>query len=69
MRYTGPKRKIERRENATIFGSEAWRKRPTLPGQHPVSRKRPSNYAIQFRKAKSKKNLLNDRKTIYKVLF
>jgi len=59
MRYTGPKRKIERRENATIYGSEKWRKRPTLPGQHPISRKRPSNYAVQFReKQKVKRTYL-----------
>ena len=49
-RYTGPKRKLERRENATLFGSEAWKKRPTPPGQHGNSRRsRPSAYAIQFR--------------------
>jgi small subunit ribosomal protein S4 len=67
MRYTGPKRKIERRENATIFGSEAWRKRPTLPGQHPVSRKRPSNYSIQFReKQKVKRTYLMTEKQFTK---
>ncbi|KKQ35924.1 MAG: 30S ribosomal protein S4, partial [candidate division WS6 bacterium GW2011_GWA2_37_6] len=49
MRYTGPKRKLERRENATLFGSDAWKKRSGMPGQHPVSRGRPSNYSIQFR--------------------
>ncbi len=48
-RYTGPKWKISRRENYDVFGSGAWRKRPTLPGQHPTSKGRPSNYAIQFR--------------------
>lgn len=57
MRYTGPKRKLERRENATLFGSDAWKKRPTLPGQHPVSRKRPSNYAIQFREKQKVKRM------------
>jgi small subunit ribosomal protein S4 len=57
MRYTGPKRKLERRENATLFGSEAWRKRSTLPGQHPISRNRPSNYAIQFREKQKVKRM------------
>ncbi len=57
MRYTGPKRKLERRENATLFGSDAWKKRPTLPGQHPISRKRPSNYAIQFREKQKVKRM------------
>jgi len=67
MRYTGPKRKLERRENATLFGSEAWRKRPTLPGQHPTSRKRPSNYAIQFReKQKVKRTYLMTEKQFRK---
>ena len=48
-RYTGPKWKINRRENATVLGDDSWKKRPTLPGQHGTSRGRPSNYAIQFR--------------------
>ncbi len=48
-RYTGPKWRISRRENADVFGSEKWRKRQTIPGQHPVSRGRPSEYAVQFR--------------------
>ena len=49
-RYTGPKRKLERRENATLFGSENWKKRAYAPGQHGQSRRsRPSGYSIQFR--------------------
>ncbi len=69
MRYTGPKRKLERRENATLFGSEAWKKRPTLPGQHGVSRKRPSNYAIQFReKQKVKRTYLMTEKQ-FRIFF
>lgn len=56
-RYTGPKRKLERRENATLFGNEAWKSRPTIPGQHPVSRKRPSNYSIQFREKQKVKRM------------
>ncbi|MCA9385790.1 30S ribosomal protein S4 [Candidatus Dojkabacteria bacterium] len=48
-RYTGPKRKLERRENATLFNNDNWRKRPTPPGQHGASRSRPSSFAIQFR--------------------
>jgi small subunit ribosomal protein S4 len=56
-RYTGPKWRISRRENASVFGDEKWRKRPTLPGQHPVSRKRPTNYAIQFREKQKVKRM------------
>ncbi|MBW7953608.1 MAG: 30S ribosomal protein S4 [Candidatus Dojkabacteria bacterium] len=48
-RYTGPKWKISRRENADVYGSEKWRKRSTAPGVHPVSRGRSSEYAVQFR--------------------
>ncbi len=57
MRYTGPKRKIERREQASVFGSDKWKKRSTLPGMHPVSRTRPSNYAIQFREKQKVKRM------------
>jgi small subunit ribosomal protein S4 len=56
-RYTGPKRKLERRENTSLFGSEKWKKRPTLPGQHPVQRTRPSEYAIQFREKQKVKRI------------
>lgn len=48
-RYTGPKWKISRRENFSVFGDDQWRKRPTLPGQHPTTKRRPSDYGIQFR--------------------
>jgi len=67
MRYTGPKRKLERRENATLFGSDAWKKRSGMPGQHPVSRGRPSNYSIQFReKQKVKRTYLMTEKQFRK---
>lgn len=48
-RYTGPKWKINRRENATVLGDDSWKRRPAPPGQHGFVRKRMSNYAIQFR--------------------
>ena len=56
-RYTGPKWKISRRENYDVFGNNKWRKRPTLPGVHPVSKGRPSNYAIQFREKQKLKRM------------
>jgi len=56
-RYTGPKWKISRRENYDIFGNNKWRKRATLPGVHPVSKGRPSNYAIQFREKQKLKRM------------
>lgn len=50
MRYTGPKWKINRREGATVLGStDKWKRRPGLPGQWATLKKRPSDYAIQFR--------------------
>lgn len=49
-RYTGPKWRINRRENATVLGStDKWKRRTGLPGQFPVLKKRPSDYAVQFR--------------------
>jgi small subunit ribosomal protein S4 len=49
-RYTGPKWRINRKEGATVLGSnDKWKRRPTLPGQFPTLKKRPSEYAIQFR--------------------
>lgn len=56
-RYTGPKWRLSRRENYDLFGDNKWRKRPTLPGQHPVSKGRPSNYAIQFREKQKVKRM------------
>jgi small subunit ribosomal protein S4 len=56
-RYTGPKWKISRRENYDVFGDAQWRKRPTLPGQHPTSKGRPSNYGIQFREKQKVKRM------------
>lgn len=57
-RYTGPKWKINRRENSTVLGSsEKWKRRPTLPGQFPILKKRPSDYAIQFREKQKLKRM------------
>lgn len=50
MRYTGPKWRINRRENATILSSdEKWKRRPNIPGQFNTLKKRATDYAIQFR--------------------
>lgn len=57
-RYTGPKWRINRREGTTVLGSsEKWKRRPGLPGQFPVLKKRPSDYAIQFREKQKVKRL------------
>ncbi len=58
MRYTGPKWRINRRENATVLGSgEKWKRRSSLPGQFPILKKRPSEYAIQFREKQKVKRM------------
>jgi small subunit ribosomal protein S4 len=56
-RYTGPKWRISRREKYDIFGNSKWRRRDTLPGVHPVSKGRPSNYSIQFREKQKVKRM------------
>lgn len=56
-RYTGPKWRLERRENATLFGSDNWKKRQSAPGQHGASKGRPSSYAIQFREKQKVKRM------------
>jgi len=57
-RYTGPKWRINRRENATVLGhGEKWKRRPTLPGQFPILKKRPSDYALQFREKQKVKRI------------
>lgn len=56
-RYTGPKWKISRRENADVFGDDKWRKRAYPPGVHTSSKGRPSNYAIQFREKQKVKRM------------
>ena len=56
-RYTGPKWKISRRENYDVYGSDKWKRRPTLPGVHPMSKSRPTNYSVQFREKQKVKRI------------
>jgi small subunit ribosomal protein S4 len=57
-RYIGPKWRINRRENATVLGvSEKWRRRSAAPGQFPLPKKRPSDYAVQFREKQKVKRM------------
>ncbi len=58
MRYTGPKWRINRRENTTLLtSSEKWKRRQSLPGQFPTLKKRPSDYAEQFREKQKVKRM------------
>ena len=52
-----PKWKRSRREKYSLFDSDKWKRRPTLPGEHPVSRSRPSAYAIRFREKQKVKRI------------
>lgn len=57
-RYTGPKWRINRRENSTVLGtSENWKRHPTAPGQFPRPKKHPSEYANQFREKQRVKRM------------
>jgi len=57
-RYTGPKWRINRRENASVLGTgEKWRRRNSAPGQFPSPKKRPSEYAVQFREKQKVKRM------------
>lgn len=57
-RYTGPKWRINRRENSTVLSStEKWRKRSSAPGQFPTPKKRPTEYANQFREKQRVKRI------------
>jgi small subunit ribosomal protein S4 len=56
-RYTGPKRRLERRAGVTLFGSNAWEKRPGNPGQHPMSRTRPSEFSTQIKEKQKVKRI------------
>jgi len=70
MRYTGPKWRINRRENYTVLGStEKWKKRSSLPGQFPVLAKRPSEYAVQFREKQKVKRMYGMSEKQFKRFF
>lgn len=48
-RYRGPKWRISRREGASVYGDDKWKRRMSYPGVHGQSRMRPTEYALQFR--------------------
>ena len=56
-RYTGPKWRVSRRENYDVYGDPSWRRRNSLPGQHPTSKGRSSNYSLQFREKQKVKRM------------
>lgn len=56
-RDLSPKWKRSRRERYSLFGDEKWKKRSTLPGQHPTSRGRSSAFADRFREKQKVKRI------------
>ncbi|RMD76730.1 30S ribosomal protein S4 [Candidatus Dojkabacteria bacterium] len=70
MRYTGPKWKINRREGFTVLGTtQKWRRRPGLPGQFPVLKKRPSEYSLQFREKQKVKRMFGMSESQFKKFY
>ncbi len=70
MRYTGPKWRINRREQATVLGKgEKWKRRMSLPGQFPVLSKRPSDYAVQFREKQKVKRMYGMNETQFRRFY
>jgi len=70
MRYTGAKWRINRREQTTVLGrGEKWKKRMSLPGQFPVLKKRPSDYAIQFREKQKVKRMYGMNETQFRKFY
>lgn len=56
-RDLSPKWKRSRREKFSLFDDDKWKRRPTFPGEHPVSTSRPSSYAIRFREKQKVKRI------------
>ena len=60
-RYTGPKRRLSRREGVALFNKDTAfieRKGAVIPGQHGLRRaRRPSEYGIQLREKQKTKRL------------
>lgn len=60
-RYTGPKRRLSRREGVALFGKDASfieRKGAVVPGQHGTRRSRkPSEYGVQLREKQKAKRI------------
>ncbi|MBN2016158.1 30S ribosomal protein S4 [Candidatus Dojkabacteria bacterium] len=56
-RDLSPKWKRSRREKYSLFEDDKWKRRPTLPGEHPLSTSRPSAYALRFREKQKAKRI------------
>ncbi len=70
MRYTGPKWKVNRRENFTVLGStEKWRKHASLPGQFGTLKKKPTEYSLQLREKQKVKRLYGMTENQFKRFF
>jgi len=69
-RYTGPKWRINRRENTTVLGvSEKWKVRQSAPGQFPIPKKRQTAYGEQFREKQKVKRMYGMTETQFRRFF
>jgi len=46
-----------RREKYSLYDKDDWKRRPNLPGEHPMSTRRPSSYAVRFREKQKVKRI------------
>lgn len=67
-RYTGPKRKLSRREGTPLFGEDS-RTLLTPPGQHGRRRRRRSKYGLQLREKQKTKRIYGVREAQFKRYF
>lgn len=68
-RDLSPKWKKCRREKYSLFDNDNWKRRPNLPGEHPISTRRPSSYAIRFREKQKLKRIYGLLERQFKRLF
>lgn len=69
-RYTGPKWRINRRENSNVLGTgEKWKRRQSAPGDFPLPKKKVSEYGIQFREKQRVKRTYGMNETQFRRFF
>ncbi len=68
-RDLSPKWKRCRREKYSLYDNDSWKRRPNLPGEHPLSTRRPSSYAVRFREKQKVKRIYGLLERQFKRLF
>lgn len=64
-----PKWKKNRREKYSLYDNDKWKKRMSMPGEHPMSSGRPSGYAIRFREKQKIKRIYGILEKQFKRIF